>query len=156
MLLRPSVRPSVALLLATFLISMPAAAAAKAGALPDAKAPVATLHLKVDVGAVTETRPRPLVAMYAGYVLLQGYDAYSTLKGLGQGPTEANPMMGAVASHPAVLLAVKGGVAFAGIFAAERLWRGHHRGAAIALIAVLSGLQAIVDAHNTSVFRAQR
>ena len=52
--------------------------------------------------------------------------------------------------------AVKGGVAFASIYVAERLWRTHHRGEAIAVMAVSSGVMAAVAANNAAILRGQR
>jgi hypothetical protein len=64
--------------------------------------------------------------------------------------------MSGLASHPGALWAVKGGAAFISIYAAERLWRQHRRGQAIAMMAVSNGLMVAVAASNASVLRAQR
>ena len=72
-----------------------------------------------------------LPALYVSLAGLQAYDGYSTSRGLKSGASEANAVLGTVASHPAALWAVKGGTAFMSIYVAERLWRGHHRGQAM-------------------------
>jgi len=156
-------RTCVALLLTAFLVTMPVAAAgqtslagAAAGAVAampaadDAVAPLTRIQIRAG------TRPSALPALYVSLAALQGYDAYSTLKALKQGAVEVNPMMRGVAGSPAALIAVKGAATFASIYAAERLWREHHRGAAIVLTAVTAGTMAVIAAHNASVLRAQR
>ena len=42
------------------------------------------------------------------------------------------------------------------IYVAERLWRGHHRGQAIAMMVVSNGIMAAVAASNASIIRSQR
>jgi hypothetical protein len=97
-----------------------------------------------------------LPALYVSLGGLQAYDAYSTSRGLKNGASEANAVLGAVAGHPAALFAVKGGTAFMSIYVAERLWRGHHRGQAIAMMVVSNGIMAAVAAGNASIIRSQR
>ena len=65
-------------------------------------------------------------------------------------------MMSGVVGNPAALIAVKSAATFASIYASERLWRDHHRKAAIVLMAVTTGALAALAAHNASVLRAQR
>src|SRR5262245_37693614 len=49
-------------------------------------------------------RPAVLPALYVGSALLQAYDAYSTLKALGMGGREANPMMRGATANPAAFV----------------------------------------------------
>jgi hypothetical protein len=124
------------------------------------------LFVRMTVPAATETRPpgrispadrgSVLPALYVSLGGLQAYDGYSTSRGLRNGAYEANSVMGTLASHPAALWAMKGGTAFVSILVAERLWRGHHRGQAIALMAVSNGIMAAVAASNASIIRSQR
>lgn len=97
-----------------------------------------------------------LPSLYAGLIGLEVYDGYSTTRGLSQGATESNPLQGAITSRQATLWAVKGGAAFVSIYVAERLWRQHRRGQAIALMVVSNGLMAATAASNASVLRGQR
>ena len=97
-----------------------------------------------------------LPALYVSLAGLQAYDGYSTSRGLKSGASEANAVLGTVASHPAALWAVKSGTAFMSIYVAERLWRGHHRGQAIAMMVVSNGIMAAVAASNASIIRSQR
>ena len=98
-------------------------------------------------------RPRALPVLYAGSVLLQGLDVHLTVKSLDLGGIEANPIMRGVVKRPAVFIAVKTAVAGLTIYAAERLWRSRHRKAAVVLMAVTTGMMAIVGAQNASVVR---
>lgn len=152
-----------ALLLTTFLITMPVVAAAQTSpagvsanavaavfSADDAVAPLTQIRIPADA------RPFFLPSMYVSLAALQGYDAYSTLRALNQGAVEANPMMRGVVGNPAALFAVKGVATFGSIYAAERLWREHHRGAAIVLMAVTNGMIAVIAARNASVLRARR
>jgi hypothetical protein len=102
------------------------------------------------------TRGPVLPALYVSLIGLDTYDGYSTTRGLKQGAIESNTFMSGLASHPGALWAVKGGAAFISIYAAERLWRQHRRGQAIAMMAVSNGLMVAVAASNASVLRAQR
>jgi hypothetical protein len=97
-----------------------------------------------------------LPTMYAGLIGLQIYDGYSTNRGLKNGASESNAVLGLIAAHPAAVWAVKGGTAFASIFVAERLWRSNHRGQAIALLAVSNGVMAAVAANNAGILRRQK
>ena len=97
-----------------------------------------------------------LPALYVSLLGLQAYDGYSTTRGLKNGAVESNVILGALASHPAALWAAKGGTALVSIYVAERLWRGHHRGQAIALMVVSNGIMAAVAASNASIIRSQR
>jgi hypothetical protein len=99
---------------------------------------------------------RVLTTLSVGLAGLEGYDAYSTLSVMGRGGVEANPLMRGLVSHPALFIGMKAGITGASIYAAERLWREHHRGAAIALIAVANGVMAAVAVNNASVLNASR
>jgi hypothetical protein len=102
------------------------------------------------------TRGPALPALYTSLIGLQVYDGYSTSRGLKQGAVESNTFMGRLASHPGALWAAKGGAAFISIYTAERLWRQHRRGQAIALMVVSNGIMAAVAASNASVLRSQK
>jgi hypothetical protein len=97
-----------------------------------------------------------LVTLAAASASLQAYDAYSTLSAMRLGAVEANPAMHALARHPAALVAVKAGVATSSIVASTRLWKQHHRKAAIVLLAITNGTMTAVALHNASVLRSMR
>jgi hypothetical protein len=101
-------------------------------------------------------RPAVLPALYAGSAILQGFDAYSTMSALKAGATEANPLMKGAVKNPLVLIGLKAVVTTTSIIAAERMWRGHNRIGAIALMAVSNGVMAAVAAHNSSVLKGLR
>jgi hypothetical protein len=156
------VRPAVALVLLLGACSWPRVAAAQEIGLVEAPA----LFAKMTAPAGTDTLlPRPMVltyrgsvlpSMYAGLIGLQAYDGYSTNRGLKNGASESNAVLGLVTAHPAAVWAVKGGTAFASIFVAERLWRTNHRAQAIALMAVSNGVMAAVAANNAGILRRQK
>ena len=59
--------------------------------------------------------------------------------------------MQAIVGHSSSLIAVKA-VATAGtILVAERLWKNHHKGQAIAMMVISNGMMSLVAAHNASV-----
>ncbi len=157
------VRTCVAPFLIAVLVTMPVAAAGQTSladasanavaAMPSADGAVAPLT-RIEIHAVT--RPSVLPAMYVSLAALQGYDAYSTLRAVKQGAVEVNPVLRGVVGNPAALLAVKGAATFASIYATERVWREHHRRAAIVLMVVTNSTMAVIAAHNASVLRARR
>jgi len=97
------------------------------------------------------SRPAILPALYAGSAALQAFDAYSTLKALNLGGVEANPVARTVVSNPAVFIGVKAAVSAASILAAEKMWKNHHRVAAIATMAATNSIMAMVAANNVKV-----
>ena len=154
-------RTCVALFLATFLVTIPVAAQTPpAGVFANAVAAVPFADVfevpRTPIRISAATRPFVLPSMYVSLTTLQGYDVYSTLRAMRRGAVEANPIMSGIVGNPAASLAVKSATTVATIYMAERLWREHHRGAAIVLMAVTTGMMATVAAHNASVLRAQR
>jgi Domain of unknown function (DUF5658) len=96
-------------------------------------------------------RPSILPALYGGSAALQAFDAYSTLKALRLGGTEANPVMKGIVGNPAVFIGIKAALTAASIVSAERMWRDGHQLRAIAMMAISNGIMAAVAAHNASV-----
>jgi hypothetical protein len=152
---------SVAAALVLFLVSTTAAHAADA-VDHDVMAPTAAtithdgnrpLRVETGVRVVADERPAALVSLYAGFAALQAYDIYSTSAALARGGREGNPLMVGVAGHPAAFIAVDAATTGLSIYAAERLWRHHHRAKAVALMAISNGVMAVVAAHNASVLR---
>src|SRR5260370_22089494 len=94
----------------------------------------------------SESRTYALLALYSGYMALQAYDVYSTLRGVKSGVSEANPVMTSVAGNPGALIGVKVGLTVWSIYAAARLVRQHPRRQAIAILAASNGVTAIVAA----------
>jgi hypothetical protein len=140
-------------------------AASRSAAAQDPPDPPA-LFVRMTMPAATEwrlpgrvnppDRGPMLPALYVGLIGLQAYDGYSTSRGLRDGASEANTVLGTLAYHPGALWAVKAGTAFVSIYAAERLWRKDRRGQAIALMILSNGIMAAVAASNASIVRAQR
>jgi hypothetical protein len=86
---------------------------------------------------------------------LQAYDGYSTTRGVKNGATEANPLVGSLASQPAAFWTVKALSTVTTIYFAEQLWRQHKRGQAIMTMVVANAVMGAVAAHNMSVVRAR-
>ena len=102
-----------------------------------------------------DKRPAVLPLLYVSFAALQAYDGYSTGQGLAHGGHEANASMQTVASHSAMLWAVKAGMATGAVLIAERMWK-ENKVAAIAMMVAANGVAAIVAAHNASVLKQLR
>jgi hypothetical protein len=98
------------------------------------------------------TRPPALPALYGSFAALQILDVHSTLRALGNGGREANPMMRGAAGSPAAMLAIKMGATATTIYATERLWK-KNRVAAVVLMAALNSAYLVIVAHNYSAGR---
>ena len=96
----------------------------------------------------SERRPAALPHLYISFVSLQVLDVHSTLLGLESGGREANPVLRPLAGSTAALVAMKAGHAAAAIYLSERLWKSHHRTAAIFTMAALNSAYVAVVAHN--------
>jgi hypothetical protein len=134
-----------------------AAAAEHAGAAAaDRVAPVGAADVDWSLPPVhfgAAPRGGLLPALYVSLAGLNAVDAYTTMKGLSAGATEANPLMKAVVGNSTAFLAVKGGVTAGSILVAERLWKSNRRAQAIAVMVVTNGMMAAVAARNVSVLR---
>jgi len=123
---------------------------------PEAVAPPAGLTEEGEARALVlpramrTSRPAALIPLYATFAVLQGLDARSTLTAIHSGASEANPLLGGVASNSGALLAVKMGAAAGTILVAEKLWH-HNPVAAVALMIGLNSAYAIIVAHNYHV-----
>ena len=101
-------------------------------------------------------RPAILTSLYVGSAVLQGFDAYSTLKVLNAGGAEANPMMRGVTQNPAAFIAVKAGITAATIMASEKMWKNHNRAGAVMTMVASNVLMGIVAANNSRVMSEVR
>jgi hypothetical protein len=131
----------------------PIAAAAAAATSVAATGAATTTANTESVAPVTFTygRPSALPALYVASALLQGYDAFSTMKALKSGAHEANPFMQHVVKSPAAFIAVKASVTTASVMAAEQLWKNNHRAGAIGLMIASNAMMGMVAAHNARV-----
>jgi len=102
---------------------------------------------------VPATRGGALPLLYASLIGLQAYDGFSTSRGLQNGAVESNAFMASMVTHPMSLWGAKAGTAFASIYIAERLWKQHRRGAAIALMVVSNAMMVAVASNNARVLR---
>ena len=92
-------------------------------------------------------RPAALMPLYVSFAALQALDAHSTMRALGGGASEGNPLLKEVANRPVALMAVKAGVAASTIFLTEKL-RVKNRVGAVVLMAALNSAYAMVVVHN--------
>lgn len=79
--------------------------------------------------------------------LAQSADTHSTLKALGAGGGEGNPIVEPFTAHRSSLIAFKAGVAAATIFAINRLGKRHRTAAVLLMVAINSGYAAVAM-HN--------
>jgi hypothetical protein len=182
---RPRWVPSVALFVVMFLmlsvtalyaatpLTTDAAASAATGVAddgPTAAQPATPASADVSNGSSTQAQPVPLFAprsvratrrpaallpLYVGFATLQALDARSTMTALGNGATEANPLLGGITDHSGAFLALKMGAAAGTIFVTEKLWK-RNPVAAVALMVGLNSAYAIIVAHNYQVARGMR
>ena len=101
------------------------------------------------------SRPPALVPLYVGLSVLQVYDGYSTIRGVRDGNAETNPLIGGLASRPALLWSLKVGSTAVSIYLAEQYWRDHHPKKAIATMIVANGVMAAVAARNASLLKSR-
>jgi uncharacterized protein DUF5658 len=105
---------------------------------------------------MSDARGPMLPLLYGSLISLQAFDGYSTTRGLQHGAVESNGLMASLATHTTSLWAVKGVTAFASIYVAERLWRQHRRGQAIAVMIASNAMMAAVAANNAAIVRHLR
>ena len=105
---------------------------------------------------VRRGRPALLPAMYLTAVGLQAYDVYSTMTALKSEAVEMNPMMKGVVANPRAFIAMKAGVAGISIIAAEKMWRDHHRVAAVLTMVASNAVMGAVAHHNSQVLSSIR
>ena len=95
-------------------------------------------------------RPFALPFLYAGSVLLQGYDAYATLTVLKHGGTEVNPLLKEL-KNPTALIGLRAGLTVLSIVQAERMWRRDQRLGAVLTMVAVNGFMAMAAVHNAAV-----
>jgi hypothetical protein len=128
-----------------------AAAVAAVSTAPLAAAPAVVQNDAQKDWYKNSRRPAVLPALYVSSALLQGFDAYSTLRALKAGAVEANPLMKSATGNPLAFIGIKAAVTATSILAAERMWRNHNRTGAIVTMVVSNGMMALVAQHNASV-----
>ena len=118
-----------------------------------ANPPSVIISMTTERASEIGSRPAILKSLYAASIGLQAFDGYSTMIGLRAGNVELNPAMKSIAQNPTTLLVAKATMTLTTIAVAEQLWRTHHRGQAIAVMAISNGIMAAVAAKNASVLR---
>jgi hypothetical protein len=96
------------------------------------------------------TRPAVLTPLEVAFAGLQALDVHTTLRASSHGGVEANPVVGALVSSPAAVIASKAAVTAGVFYVSEKLWHRHKVSAILTLLALDSGYAMIV-AHNYSI-----
>jgi len=96
-----------------------------------------------------------LGSLYVSTAVLQGLDAHSTLSGIRNGATEANPMMAGLVEHPAAFIGVKAGISYGSIMAARSIAK-KNKPLAIVTLAAINAMYVVVVHHNYQVARQLR
>ena len=91
-----------------------------------------------------------MTAMYLAYGTLQVLDVHSTLRAVGAGAVEANPLVRPIVSTPAALISLKAASALGTVYLVERL-RKRNPTAAFAFAVGVNSLYTIAVVHNYRV-----
>lgn len=105
---------------------------------------------------LAEPRPATLSGLYASWIGLQAYDTYSTLAGVSRGAAETNPFVNGLTRNRGMFFAAKASMTLVTVGVAEQMWREHHPGRAMALMAISNGVMAVVAARNAAVLQTLR
>lgn len=95
-------------------------------------------------------RPNALPILYASFGALQALDAATTLRAVGRGATEANPVLTGIASNRGAMVAVKAASFASTVYLTERLWKKNRVAAVVTMVCVNSAY-AVIVAHNYRV-----
>jgi Domain of unknown function (DUF5658) len=98
-----------------------------------------------------QSRPGALVPLYVSFGTLQALDTHSTVRALGRGAVEANPIMKGIAGNPTALLAVKAAGTAGVIFASERIWKRNRTAAVFFMVAANSAMAWVVQNNYRAV-----
>ncbi len=93
---------------------------------------------------------RLLISLYAVTAVTQALDIHSTVKALGRGGVETNPMLSGLTGNKAAFIAVKGAVAAGSIYAARQLAKRNKVAAVVSLVAI-NAAYGFVAHHNYKV-----
>ena len=120
---------------------------AEVGQLP---APIVQPYRRIETGA------SPLMmSLYVSTAVTQALDVHSTLKALGHGAVETNPLLTGITGNKAAFIAVKSAVAAGSIYAASRLAK-RNKVAAVASLVAINVAYGLVAHHNYRVARDLR
>jgi hypothetical protein len=98
-----------------------------------------------------ETGQSPLLmSLYVSTAFTQALDIHSTLKALGRGGVETNPMLSGLTGNRGAFVAVKAAVAAGSIYAASRLAKRNKVAAIVSMVAINTAY-GFVAYHNYKV-----
>lgn len=147
------VYPSLSAAVCGALLSLAAPMAAQEPAYQEDRAP--RIVLTTPAALPAPAHPPALVPLYVGLSVLQAYDGYSTIRGVRGGYVETNPLVGGLASRPALFWSVKAASTAVSIYLAEQYLRDHHPKKAVAVMIVANGLMAAVAARNAWLLKSR-
>lgn len=91
-----------------------------------------------------------LSSLYVSTAAMQALDVHSTLKALGRGGVEQNPLVAPATRNTAAFVALKAGVAFSTVMAARHMSKRNKVAAVVTLVAVNSAYAMVIQ-HNYRV-----
>jgi hypothetical protein len=140
---------------AAFIVIVGMADGAAAQTTTTATTAAKSVSAETALPAPAPSAPRPLaLSLYGSFIALEGLDVHSTLKGMQSGrTTEANPLLGSMASSPPMLIAFKAGTAAGIIALCEQMRKDGHGKAAVFVMIGLNSAYAMVVAHNYQLLR---
>jgi hypothetical protein len=101
---------------------------------------------------VVSRRQPALRTLETSFVALQALDAATTLRAVGHGLEERNPLMRGLVGQPAAFIAVKAGATASTIWLLRRVAR-QNRAAAVLTLAAINGGYAVLVARNAAALR---
>jgi hypothetical protein len=115
-------------------------------------APVFVDATATGVDGVDGRRPMVVLALYGSLATLHAADAALTVKGLGAGAHEVNPLM---RGDRRVMTLTKVATTAATVLIAEKMWK-RNKAAAIASMVAANAVTAVVVARNAAIVSAAR
>jgi hypothetical protein len=100
-----------------------------------------------------QERPGALTGLYVSFATLQALDAHSTLRAVGDGQSEANPIVAPFADRPGLMFGMKAAAAVTTIVLAEKLWRRNRAAAVILMVAANAAYAAVVASNYRQASR---
>jgi len=152
--------PLVVALLGSFGFASPASAqvttlrsspslreAIEAAAVHSATAPKPVDSVVLVTFPPQQRRPAALLPLYISFGALQVLDARFTVRAIGGGAVEANPLMKGIASNEIGMLSVKAAATAGVVYANELMWKRNKAAAVFFMIATNSAMAWVVQ-HN--------
>ncbi len=119
--------------------------------------------VRVDAAVVTAAvKPsawtsKPMrLGLVAGFAALQALDVVTSVRAINRGGSEGNPIVGGMASRPALFISVKTAATLWMLLSGEQLAKHGQAGTAVISSAIADTVYGVVVAHNAQVLRQLR